>query len=68
MAGRGRIGRRWGWTVLNLTFDIDRSKGLAFGGLEYLASLPSQKPKFGLFFLEKILAIIVTNELGGIAI
>lgn len=68
MAGRGCIGRRWVWVVLNLAFDIDGSEGLAFGGFEYLAGLPSQKPKFGLLFLKKILTIIVTNELGGITI
>jgi hypothetical protein len=53
---------------LDLTFDVDGAERLTLGGLEGLARLSSEKPKFGILLLEELLAVIVTNELGSVAI
>jgi hypothetical protein len=57
-----------GRNALDLTFNIDGSERLILGRLKYLACLSSQKPKFGILFLEKILAVIITDKLGSVTV
>jgi hypothetical protein len=54
--------------VLDLTLDVDLLEGLAFCGFENLACLPGEKPELGVLLLEKILALVVADELCCIAV
>jgi hypothetical protein len=54
--------------VLDLAFDIDFSEGLALRSFEDLACFPTNEAKAIFLFFEKVLSIVVADELGGVAI
>jgi len=54
--------------MLDLAFDIDLTKGFAFCNFEYIASLSGKNVKSVFSFIEKMLTIIIVDELCGIAI
>lgn len=53
---------------LDLAFDVHFLEGLVFGDFEELTSLVSVNAELVLLLLEKMLAVVITNKLGGIAV
>lgn len=57
-----------GTKVLDLALDIDFSEGLALRNFEDLACFPTNETETVFLFFEKVLSIVVADELGGVAI
>lgn len=64
----GRLERIDGTKVLDLALDIDFLEGLTLRSFEDLLCFPTNETKAVLLFFEKVLSIIVADELSGVAI
>jgi hypothetical protein len=54
--------------MLDLAFDVDLAKGLAFRSFENRPRLAGEKPKPVFSFFKKMLSVVVGNELICIAV
>jgi hypothetical protein len=54
--------------VLDLAFDIDFSESLGFCSFKDLACFPTNEMKAVFFLFEKVLSIVVADELSGVSI
>ena len=54
--------------MLDLALDIDFSEGLLLRSFEDLACFPTNETKAVFLFFEKVLSIVVADELGGVAV
>jgi len=64
----GRLEGIDGTKVLDLALDIDFFESLVLRNSEDLACFPTHKTKAVFLFFEKVLSIVVADELGGVAI
>ena len=54
--------------MLDLALDIDFSEGLLLRSFEDLACFPTNETKAIFLFFEKVLSIVVADELGGVTV
>jgi hypothetical protein len=64
----GRLEGIDGTKVLDLALDIDFAEGLGLRSFEDWACFPTNETKFVFLLFEKVLSIVVADELGSVAI